>query len=95
MLHYGLLPHARRLWDWLFDNLELVVVDEVHEYRGVFGSHVGLVLRRLARLAAERYATESARELRERGEQDLADGLRTHRTARTGDTGADRGLSLL
>ena len=50
MLHYGLLPHARRLWEWLFDNLDLVVVDEVHEYRGVFGSHVGLVLRRLTRL---------------------------------------------
>lgn len=52
MLHYGLLPHARRLWDWLFSNLDLIVVDEVHEYRGVFGSHVGLVLRRLARMAA-------------------------------------------
>ncbi|MFQ3294409.1 MAG: DEAD/DEAH box helicase domain-containing protein [Halobacteriales archaeon] len=51
MLHYGLLPHARRLWDWLFDNLDLIVIDEVHEYRGVFGSHVGLVLRRLARLS--------------------------------------------
>ena len=53
MLHYGLLPHARRLWDWLFSNLDLIVLDEVHEYRGVFGSHVGLVLRRLARMAAE------------------------------------------
>jgi len=53
MLHYGLLPYARRLWDWLFENLSLVVVDEVHEYRGVFGSHVGLVLRRLQRLCGE------------------------------------------
>jgi DEAD/DEAH box helicase domain-containing protein len=53
MLHYSLLPHARRLWEWLFSNLEYVVLDEVHEYRGVFGSHVGLVLRRLARMAAE------------------------------------------
>ena len=52
MLHYGLLPYARRLWEWLFSNLELVVVDEVHEYRGVFGSHVGLVFRRLARMCA-------------------------------------------
>jgi len=50
MLHYGLLPHARRLWDWFFSNLDLVILDEVHEYRGVFGSHVGLVLRRLARI---------------------------------------------
>jgi DEAD/DEAH box helicase domain-containing protein len=53
MLHYGLLPHARRLWDWLFENLSTVVVDEVHEYRGVFGSHVGLVLRRLARVCRD------------------------------------------
>ncbi|MFB6171585.1 MAG: DEAD/DEAH box helicase [Haloarculaceae archaeon] len=52
MLHYGLLPHARRLWEWFFSRLETVVVDEVHEYRGVFGSHVALVLRRLARLCA-------------------------------------------
>ena len=53
MLHYGLLPHSRRLWEWFFSNLEYVVLDEVHEYRGVFGSHVGLVLRRLARMAEE------------------------------------------
>ncbi len=53
MLHYGILPHGRRLWDWFLERLETVVVDEVHEYRGVFGSHVSLVLRRLSRLAAE------------------------------------------
>jgi DEAD/DEAH box helicase domain-containing protein len=53
MLHYGLLPHARRLWEWFFSRLETVVVDEVHEYRGVFGSHVSLVFRRLARLCEE------------------------------------------
>ncbi|AKH97854.1 DEAD/DEAH box helicase [Halanaeroarchaeum sulfurireducens] len=51
MLHYALLPHGHRLWDWFFRSLETVVVDEVHEYRGVFGSHVSLVLRRLARMA--------------------------------------------
>jgi len=50
MLHHGILPHAHRLWDWFFRGLETVVVDEVHVYRGVFGSHVGLVLRRLQRL---------------------------------------------
>jgi DEAD/DEAH box helicase domain-containing protein len=49
MLHCGILSNAR-LWEWFFDELELVVIDEIHEYRGVFGSHVGLVLRRLARL---------------------------------------------
>ncbi|WP_135851258.1 DEAD/DEAH box helicase [Halorussus salinus] len=50
MLHYALLPHAHRLWDWFFKGLETVVLDEVHEYRGVFGSHVALVLRRLRRI---------------------------------------------
>lgn len=53
MLHYGLLPHSRRLWDWFFGNLSLVVLDEVHAYRGIFGSHVALLLRRLDRLTAE------------------------------------------
>ncbi|MFB6308293.1 MAG: DEAD/DEAH box helicase [Haloarculaceae archaeon] len=51
MLHYGILPHAHRLWDWFFERLETVVIDEVHEYRGVFGSHVALVARRLSRVA--------------------------------------------
>jgi DEAD/DEAH box helicase domain-containing protein len=50
MLHYGILPHAHRLWDWFFERLETVVVDEVHEYRGVFGSQVSLVCRRLNRV---------------------------------------------
>ena len=50
MLHYGILPHAHRLWDWFFERLETVVVDEVHAYRGVFGSHVSLVCRRLNRI---------------------------------------------
>ena len=50
MLHYGLLPHAHRLWEWLAKSLETVVIDEVHGYRGVFGSHVALTLRRLNRV---------------------------------------------
>jgi DEAD/DEAH box helicase domain-containing protein len=57
MLHYGLLPHGHRLWEWLFASLELVVVDEVHDYRGVFGSHVALVCRRLRRLC-ERFGSD-------------------------------------
>ncbi|EJN60998.1 DEAD/DEAH box helicase [Halogranum rubrum] len=54
MLHYALLPHNHRLWDWFFSSLETVVVDEIHGYRGVFGSHVALTLRRLRRIC-ERY----------------------------------------
>ena len=50
MLHRGILPaHAR--WARLFRRLEYVVIDECHAYRGVFGSHVALVIRRLRRLA--------------------------------------------
>lgn len=50
MLHQGVLPH-HTLWVKLFENLRYVVVDEVHHYRGVFGSHVANVLRRLRRIA--------------------------------------------
>ncbi len=50
MLHVGILPHHDR-WGDLLHNLRYVVVDEAHVYRGVFGSHVGNVLRRLRRLA--------------------------------------------
>ncbi len=54
MVHYALLPHAHRLWEWFFSSLELIVVDEVHSYRGVFGSHVALLFRRLTRIC-DRY----------------------------------------
>jgi DEAD/DEAH box helicase domain-containing protein len=51
MLHIGVLPHHRQWGDFL-SNLGWVVVDEAHTYRGVFGSHVANVLRRLRRVAA-------------------------------------------
>ena len=51
MLHVGILPH-HHAWDELLANLAFVVVDEAHVYRGVFGSHVANVLRRLRRAAA-------------------------------------------
>ena len=51
MLHVGILPH-HAAWGDLFANLAFVVVDEAHVYRGVFGSHVANVLRRLRRVAA-------------------------------------------
>ncbi len=56
MLHVGILPHHSNWGDFLA-NLALVVVDEAHTYRGVFGSHVANVLRRLRRMARA-YGTE-------------------------------------
>src|SRR2546422_3448743 len=50
MLHTGILPHHTR-WTRLFENLRYVVLDELHTYRGVFGSHLCNVLRRLGRIA--------------------------------------------
>src|SRR6058998_1127764 len=49
MLHTGILPHHTK-WVKLFENLRFVVLDELHTYRGVFGSHVANVLRRLRRI---------------------------------------------
>lgn len=51
MLHTGILPHHTK-WVRLFENLKFVVIDEVHQYRGVFGSHVANVIRRLKRICA-------------------------------------------
>ncbi len=50
MLHSGILPHHPR-WAKLFENLRFIVIDELHAYRGVFGSHLCNVLRRLKRIA--------------------------------------------
>ncbi len=50
MLHTGILPHHTK-WTRVFENLKYVVLDELHTYRGVFGSHLANVLRRLARIA--------------------------------------------
>jgi DEAD/DEAH box helicase domain-containing protein len=49
MLHSGILPHHTK-WHHLFENLRYVVIDEMHGYRGVFGSHVANVIRRLKRV---------------------------------------------
>jgi DEAD/DEAH box helicase domain-containing protein len=56
MLHVGILPN-HQAWGDFFANLAVVVIDEAHVYRGVFGSHVANVLRRLRRIAAA-YGTE-------------------------------------
>jgi len=75
MLHSGILPHHTK-WIALFQNLRYVVIDELHTYRGVFGSHLANVLRRLHRIcrhygAAPQFVCTSAtianpRELAER-----------------------------
>ena len=51
MLHSAILPHHTK-WVQLFQNLEYIVIDEMHQYRGVFGSHVANVIRRLKRICA-------------------------------------------
>jgi DEAD/DEAH box helicase domain-containing protein len=51
MLHSGILPHHPR-WAKLFENLKFVVIDELHAYRGVFGSHLANIMRRVARVCA-------------------------------------------
>ena len=51
MLHSGILPHHTK-WAALFQNLRFIVIDELHAYRGVFGSHLANVLRRLKRICA-------------------------------------------
>ncbi len=49
MLHSGILPH-HTIWIKLFENLKYIVIDEIHSYRGVFGSHFANLLRRLRRI---------------------------------------------
>lgn len=49
MLHAGILPHHTK-WIKLFENLKYVVIDEIHHYRGIFGSHLSNVIRRLRRV---------------------------------------------
>jgi DEAD/DEAH box helicase domain-containing protein len=49
MLHTGILPHHTK-WTRLFENLQYIIIDELHTYRGVFGSHLANVLRRLRRI---------------------------------------------
>lgn len=56
MLHVGILPY-HTTWADFFRNLKYVVVDEIHSYRGIFGSHVGNILRRLRRIC-EQYGSK-------------------------------------
>lgn len=56
MLHVGILPNHRR-WSRFFSNLDYVVIDEMHSFKGIFGTHVALILRRLRRIA-QHYGSE-------------------------------------
>ncbi len=56
MLHFSMLPQHER-WARLFRGLRLIIVDECHAYRGLFGAHIGMVLRRLLRIA-EHYGAQ-------------------------------------
>ena len=51
MLHKGILPHHTK-WARLFENLKFIVLDELHTYRGIFGSHLANLFRRVARICA-------------------------------------------
>jgi DEAD/DEAH box helicase domain-containing protein len=51
MLHSAILPHHTK-WFQLFEQLQIIVIDELHTYRGIFGGHVANVLRRLLRICA-------------------------------------------
>jgi DEAD/DEAH box helicase domain-containing protein len=64
MLHSGILPHHTR-WAKLFENLRYIIIDELHYYRGIYGSHLANILRRLKRIctfygASPQYICSSA-----------------------------------
>ena len=91
MLHVGVLPHHDR-WADVLSNLRFVIVDEAHVYRGVFGSHVANVLRRLRRLAkihgAEPQFLLASATIANPGE--LVESLLGVRASVVGDDGAPR-----
>ncbi len=92
MLHSGILPHHPR-WAKLFENLRFVVIDELHAYRGVFGSHLTNVLRRLRRVcrhygSSPTFICSSATIANPR---ELAEGLVEEPFALIAENGAPRG----
>jgi DEAD/DEAH box helicase domain-containing protein len=92
MLHSGILPHHPR-WTKLFENLRFIVIDELHAYRGVFGSHLANVLRRLQRICRHYgsdpvFICSSATIANPR---ELAERLSGRRFELVGESGAPRG----
>ncbi|MGH7311651.1 MAG: DEAD/DEAH box helicase, partial [Candidatus Rokuibacteriota bacterium] len=95
MLHSGILPHHTK-WAVLFQNLTFVVIDELHAYRGVFGSHVANVIRRLKRLcrhygSTPQFVMASATIANPR---ELAERLTGEGVAEVSENGAPRGDKL-
>src|SRR5438876_1673317 len=95
MLHSGILPHHTK-WVNLFQNLRYVVIDELHAYRGVFGSHLANVLRRLTRIcrhygSAPQYIMASATIANPR---ELAERLTGEHVSEVGESGAPTGEKL-
>lgn len=92
MLHTGILPHHTK-WAEFFSNLQFIVIDEMHTYRGVFGSHVANVLRRLKRItqfygASPQFILTSATIA---NPKELAKGLIEQKTAVINKDGSPRG----
>jgi DEAD/DEAH box helicase domain-containing protein len=92
MLHSGILPHHTK-WVNLFQNLRYVVIDELHAYRGVFGSHLANVLRRLKRIcrhygSAPQFIMASATIA---NPKELAERLTGEAVSEIGDSGAPTG----
>ncbi|KAI9306891.1 P-loop containing nucleoside triphosphate hydrolase protein [Cunninghamella echinulata] len=58
MLHNSILPNAREYWQHFFQFLKYIIIDEVHVYHGQFGTHMGLILRRLERLLLESFRND-------------------------------------
>ena len=92
MLHTGILPHHTR-WSRLFENLAYVVVDELHTYRGVFGSHLANLFRRLERIcrfygSAPRFIATSATIA---NPKELAERLAGKTFTLVGESGAPQG----
>jgi DEAD/DEAH box helicase domain-containing protein len=96
MLHQGILPHHTK-WAQFFENLRFVVIDELHTYRGVFGSHVANVLRRLRRVCrfygVDPVFIASSATIANPGE--LAAGLVGARVAAVTESGAPQGARHL
>src|SRR5438128_2430747 len=95
MLHSGILPHHTK-WVNLFQNLRYVVIDELHAYRGVFGSHLANVLRRLTRIcrhygSAPQFIMASATIANPR---ELAERLTGEPVSEVGESGAPTGEKL-